>query len=222
MRRVLLIDDHEGARERLRQVLSRAFEGVTIVVASTLTAARYLLADGPYDLTVLDLNLPDGSGEEFIAEVLEHDADAYVVIATIHDDAHRLSRALSNGAKGYLLKDRSIEELAENFIGIGDGRPAITPSMTRRLIEIMNQKTLSDVADAAGTEIRVDIPPDVLTEREREVLALISRGFSRPEIAGFLDISRHTVATHIGKIYEKLDVSSRSEAAIYAERSGIV
>jgi two-component system NarL family response regulator len=67
-----------------------------------------------------------------------------------------------------------------------------------------------------------DVQIDVLTERETEVLVLLSRGFSRPEIAGFLEISRHTVATHIGKIYEKLEISSRSEAAIYAERAGLV
>ncbi len=94
--------------------------------------------------------------------------------------------------------------------------------MTQRLIELMNQKALQDAVSGPSATLAVDISPNVLTEREREVLALLSRGFSRPEIAGFLDISRHTVATHIGKIYEKLEVSSRSEAAIYAERSGLV
>ncbi len=222
MRRVLLIEDHEGARQRLTEVLSRAYEEVDISIASTLASARMFLPEGPYDLVVLDLNLPDGSGEDFLLEILSHHPEAYVIIATIHDEGSRLATALANGAKGYLLKERSIEELTENFIGIQDGRPAITPSMTRRLIELMNQKTLHDFAPVRHSELNVDIAPDVLTEREREVLALIARGFSRPEIAGFLDISRHTVATHIGKIYEKLEVSSRSEAAIYAQRNGII
>ena len=202
--------------------MSRAFEVAETQCASTLASARLLLAKGPYDIVVLDLNLPDGSGEEFLGEILAHDASAYVIIATIHDEGARLASALANGAKGYLLKDRSIEELTENFIGIQDGRPAITPAMTQRLIELMNQKALQDVLSGPSAKLAVDVSPNVLTEREREVLALLSRGFSRPEIAGFLDISRHTVATHIGKIYEKLDVSSRSEAAIYAERSGLV
>ncbi|MCP4818221.1 MAG: response regulator transcription factor, partial [Shimia sp.] len=198
MRRVLLIEDHEGARQRLTEVLSRAYEEVEISTASTLASARLLLPEGPYDLTVLDLNLPDGSGEEFLLEILSQQPEAYVIIATIHDEGTRLATALANGAKGYLLKDRSIEELTENVIGIQDGRPAITPSMTRRLIELMNQKTLHDLPSMRPAPHSVDIAPDVLTDREREVLALIARGFSRPEIAGFLDISRHTVATHIG------------------------
>ena len=222
MRRILLIEDHNGARQRLTEVLSRAFEVVDTQSATTLASARLLLRQGPFDLIVLDLNLPDGSGEDFLAEILARDPDAYVVIATIHDEGARLASALANGAKGYLLKDRSIEELTENFIGIKDGRPAITPAMTQRLIELMNQKTLQETMSAPNAVREVEISPNILTEREREVLVLLSRGFSRPEIAGFLEISRHTVATHIGKIYDKLEVSSRSEAAIYAERSGLV
>ena len=221
MQSILLIEDHEGARHRLTEVLNRAFVSPEIVAASTLSAARPIIAKRAFDLIVLDLSLPDGSGEDFLLEIFAIHPKAYVVIASIHDEGVHLAGALANGAQGYLLKDRSIEELTENFIGIRDGRPAITPSITSKLIAMVNDQRI-----VPGQEPRVadadDIRVDVLTERETEVLVLLSRGFSRPEIAGFLEISRHTVATHIGKIYEKLEISSRSEAAIFAERAGLV
>lgn len=221
MNQILLIEDHDGARQRLSEVLNRAFEEPQIAAAPTLSIARKFLAETHFDLIVLDLGLPDGAGEEFLPEIFAKQSDAYVVIASIHDGGDRLSKALANGARGYLLKDRSIEELTENFIGIRDGRPAMTPAITRRLIEMVNAQ---EVVTEKTTKAHVSnaIAADVLTGRETEVLVLLSRGFSRPEIAGFLEISKHTVATHIGKIYEKLDISSRSEAAIFAERSGLV
>jgi DNA-binding NarL/FixJ family response regulator len=221
MQSILLIEDHEGARHRLTEVLKRAFVEPEIVATSTLRAARPLISQRAFDLIVLDLSLPDGSGEDFLMEIFAIHEKAYVVIATIHDEGDRLSRALANGAQGYLLKDRSIEELTENFIGIRDGRPAITPAITSKLITMVNEQKIvpGDVRQDASVG---SAALDLLTERETEVLVLLARGFSRPEIAGFLEISRHTVATHIGKIYEKLDISSRSEAAIYAERGGLV
>jgi DNA-binding NarL/FixJ family response regulator len=221
MQSILLIEDHEGARHRLTEVLNRAFVSPEIVTASTLSAARGFISKRGFDLIVLDLSLPDGSGEDFLLEIFALHPKAYVVIASIHDESVHLAGALANGAQGYLLKDRSIEELTENFVGIRDGRPAMTPSITSKLIAMVNDQRIvpgQDAKLAAANDVQID----VLTERETEVLVLLSRGFSRPEIAGFLEISRHTVATHIGKIYEKLEISSRSEAAIYAERAGLV
>lgn len=218
MKEVLLIDDHVGARHRLTEVLERAFEGVSIHPVSTLAEARVKIERNRFDLIVLDLSLPDGAGDDFLNEILAKDASAYIVIATIHDESERLVRALENGAKGYLLKEQSIQELTESFVGIRAGRPPLTPAITRQLIDIVRGQGITPTP----TEAAPTAPSEDLTSREREVLSLIARGFSRPEIAGFLDISRHTVATHIGKIYAKLEISSRSEAAIYAKQNGMV
>lgn len=219
MKEVLLVDDHVGARHRLTEVLERAFEGVNVHPVSTLAEARVKIADCRFDLIVLDLSLPDGAGDDFLSEILTEDPNAYIVIATIHDESERLVRALENGAKGYLLKEQSIRDLTESFIGIQAGRPPLTPAITRKLIEIVRGQGITPAPSTDATSATVS---EDLTSREREVLSLIARGFSRPEIAGFLDISRHTVATHIGKIYAKLEISSRSEAAIYAKQNGMV
>lgn len=223
MKRILLVDDHVGARQRLTEVLRRAFDSPELSPVSTLAEARAQLKSHVFDIIVLDLSLPDGSGDAFLQEILAHDPSAYVVIATIHDESEHLVRALENGAKGYLLKEQSIEELTENFIGIQSGRPPLAPAVTRRLLELVRSQTLSKPAEPPpAPAAETSAPSEDLTSRELEVLSLLARGFSRPEIAGFLDISRHTVATHIGKIYSKLDISSRSEAAIYAKQHGLV
>jgi len=221
MQTILLIEDHEGARQSLTEVLNRAFTSPLISAASTLRAAREYITQNNYDLIVLDLSLPDGAGEDFLLEIFAANENAHVVIASIHNDDEHMASALANGAQGYVLKDRSIEELTENFIGILHNRPAITPEITSKLIALVNEQKIGS-GQTAQPQPTSDVLPDSLTERETEVLVLLARGFSRPEIAGFLEISRHTVATHIGKIYEKLEVSSRGEAAVYADRAGLV
>ena len=112
-KRILLVDDHLGARQRLTEVLRRAFEAPELHPVSTLAEARQQFANYSFDIIVLDLSLPDGAGDTFLEEIMSRDPNAYVVIATIHDESEHLIRALENGAKGYLLKEQSIEEQRE-------------------------------------------------------------------------------------------------------------
>lgn len=237
MRNILIVDDHSGARKLMRSVVNSAFAEAEVADVSTLKAAQKHLETSGIDLLVMDLNLPDGNGDDFILNILEMQPNCYVVVSTIHDESERLVRALENGAKGYLLKEQPVESLVEEFRGILHGKPPLAPAVTRRILEMMRNRSISAqslnepslVPSAKGQPIEVDLSDTPgasrnmgLTKREQEVLSLLAKGFSRPEVAGFLNISKHTVATHIGKIYSKLDVSSRSEAALIAHQNGLL
>lgn len=225
MKTVLVIEDHTGARQQICKVVEEAFSDPTIDGVATLQAARRHLEMRRYDMVVLDLNLPDGSGDEFIVEVLATQPNAYVVISTIHDESNRLIKALENGAKGYLLKEQPKESLIKDFKGILEGKPPLAPAITRRLLEMMRERSIP-VREAplkAAHQSAFQYEEGVLlTEREKEVLVLLAKGFNRPEVGGFLNISKHTVATHISNIYSKLNVSSRSEAALVAQQYGLL
>ena len=232
MQTILVVEDHNEARAAMVRIVTTAFRDSRVDDVPTIAKARASLQGTSYDLVVLDLGLPDGRGEDFIEEVLSHQPNAYVVISTIHDESDRLLSALQNGARGYLLKEQDPEHLIEEFRGLQRGKPPLAPAVTRRLLEFMR----SDAGNVdrhilpaafAGPDGLGDDPADepatkqaveTLTEREREILVLLSKGFNRPEIAGILGISKHTVATHVAKIYGKLDISTRSEAAVIAEQ----
>ncbi len=225
MKTVLIIEDHADARAQICMVVKQAFNDPVVDDVATLKAAHRYLAVRSYDLVVLDLNLPDGSGDEFIVDILAMQPNAYVVISTIHDESGRLIKALENGAKGYLLKEQPKESLIRDFKGILEGKPPLAPAITRRLLEMMRERSIP------VREVPVDSPAQsptdnidlmLLTEREKEVLVLLAKGFNRPEVGGFLNISKHTVATHISNIYSKLNVSSRSEAALVAQQCGLL
>ncbi len=220
--KALIVEDHEDARSMMGLVVQEAFGTQVVRASPTLAAARREIADHKFDLIVLDLNLPDGTGDEFLLEILNVQPGAYVVISTIHDESDRLLRALENGAKGYLLKDQSRAALIREFQGIKDGRPPLAPAITRKLLDIVARREAHHTPPALHAESQgINEPSAPLTEREREVLSLLAKGFSRPEIGGLLNISKYTVATHIGKIYEKYDISSRGEAALIARANGL-
>lgn len=225
MKTVLVIEDHADARQQICKVVEKAFCDPIIDSVATLKAALRHLNSDAYDLVILDLNLPDGSGDEFIVEILALQPNTYVVISTIHDESSRLIKALENGAKGYLLKEQPKEALIKDFKGILEGKPPLAPAITRRLLEMMRERSIP-VREAPKHTIEPTAFPNeenvLLTEREKEVLVLLAKGFNRPEVGGFLNISKHTVATHISNIYSKLDVSSRSEAALVAQQRGLL
>ncbi len=233
MQNILIVDDHDDARRNMGQIVLEAFGKPIVDEVSTLSLARARLAERNYDLVVLDLGLPDGHGEDFIAEILACQSNAYVVISTIHDESERLLAALENGARGYLLKEQPREFLVGEFRGILQGKPPLAPAVTRRLLELIRKRM---PADAQNTEHKPGAEPEAkdteigeglanassLTDRESEILALLGKGFNRPEIAGILNISKHTVATHIAKVYNKLGISNRSDATLIARQLGLL
>ncbi|BCG62638.1 MAG: hypothetical protein methR_P0284 [Methyloprofundus sp.] len=208
MHSILIVDDHSYARNLMRDITHKIFEHASIDEAVSLTQARKLIADQHYNLAIIDISLPDGSGVDLVAEIAALDAQTYIVMATIYDDEQYLFDSLRAGASGYLLKDLSREELEKQISGIIEGRPPLSPSIARQLLAYFKKPE--------------QVSKHNLTGRETEVLALIAQGFTRQETAEQLHISVNTTAEHIQNIYQKLNISSRAEAALAACRLGLV
>jgi len=130
-------------------------------------------------------------------------------VVTIFDDNDHVFPALQAGARGYLLKDQTREHFIMRLRNIADGEPPLSPSISRRLLEHFEQQA-------------APAPDTTLTNREKEVLQLISKGFTLPKVASMLDISRNTAAGYVKSIYRKLNISTRAEAAMEASRIGLI
>lgn len=208
MKTALIVEDLPDARAWLSEIVERAFEGCTIDEVDTLAGAREACASGNvFDLVLVDLQLPDGSGIDLIREVADRTPDTACVVATIYDDDDHLFPALQAGARGYLLKENDKSQLVTSLRGIVAGQPPLSPKIARRVLQHFRERKQEEVA---------------LTPRELEVLTLAARGLRVKEIAAVLAVSPHTAGDHLKSIYRKLNISSRAEAAVEAARRGLV
>ncbi len=209
--RILLVEDDPTTREHLSRSLQEA-DGIQLVGAvASLAEARALLAEVSLDVLLTDLDLPDGSGLELVREVSGRDGVVPLVITVFADERHVIA-AIRAGAMGYLLKDQKGPDVIQAVRNAVDGGAPISPEIAAYLLR-----------EVRGAEERPDPGPvPQLSAREREVLRCIVRGFTYDEIAGLLEISAHTVSTHIRKIYRKLAVHSRGEAVYEALQLGLV
>ena len=206
---ILLIEDFQDIRNWLSGLLRETFVGTTITEAATVAQAYTHLVLQKFDLIVVDLNLPDGSGIDILCRIKSLGLTAHCVVATAYDDDGHLLTALNAGADGYLLKDQPGEQLMRDLAGILDGSPPLSPPIARRIMKLAKQ------APAA-------VLTTPLSTREEEVLTFIAKGLNRKEIGKLMGVSIHTVASHVGAIYSKLDISSRAEATIEALRRGLI
>ena len=204
----LIVEDHAQARLWLDDVVSAAFTGVKNTLVANLSQAHDKL-DEAYDLALLDIGLPDGSGLDLVAPLTAQGCE--VIISSIFGDDSHLVEALKDGAKGYVLKDHPKEELITMLQGILQGRPPLSPQIARRLLDHFGQLGKAETT-----------PTVALTTRERDVLTLLAKGYTIKAVADLLDISHHTTAGYAKTIYRKLNVSSRAEATLEANRLGFV
>jgi two-component system NarL family response regulator len=202
MIRILIADDHELFREGLRVVLDLRpdFE----VVAEASNVAETIAAHREYqpDLTLLDLQMPDGTGIDALTSIRIDRPDARVLMLTTYDGDEDIFRAMAAGASGYLLKSIPSVQLEAAVRAVIEGRKYLPPAVAERLAE-----------RAAFQE---------LTARELEVLALITRGLSNKDVARVLAASEFTIKAHVRNILAKLGVETRTEAAILAVQRGLV
>lgn len=207
--RALVVDDLAPSRRWLRQALGLAFPDIAVSEAASVAEGKSLLADPP-PLALIDLGLPDGSGVQLIELLQRRGANTLCVVATVFDDDAHLFPALRAGARGYVLKDQTVEQLAEMLSGIVEGRPPLSPSIARRLLSHFQLPVASSQE------------PVELTARETDVLRLIAKGCTVQECATLLTLSRHTVSGYLKDVYRKLAVSNRAEAALEATRLGLI
>jgi DNA-binding NarL/FixJ family response regulator len=207
------VDDHDLFRTGLRSLLEE--EGFQVADASSGSAGARRARNFAPDVVVMDMNMPEMTGVE--ATPLVHDAapDASVLMLTIATDDERVLAAVRAGASGYLLKDAPLEEIAAGIRAAAAGGSIIAPSVAGALV----QSVRSAVAPPAE---QVDAPvAHELSAREREVLALLADGHDNAEIARRLYLSPSTVKNHVSKLFDKLGVENRVQAATFAMRSGL-
>lgn len=212
MKNILLLEDLPEIRAWLKTLVAQVFPDAFISEAARVHDALELISALKFDLALVDLGLPDGSGEKVVEKLRETQPEAQSVIVTIHDDDEHLFPALQAGAYGYILKEQPREAIAEQLKRISSGEPPLSPSIARKVIAYF----------AAQAKPEKHAMPHVqLTERESEVLLRVAKGFTLPEIGVQLNLSRHTIADYVKQIYRKLNVSSRAEAALEAQRLGL-
>lgn len=219
MKQILLLEDLPEIRAWLRALVLQVFPGSTVVEAARVHDALQQVSAQRFDLAMVDLGLPDGSGVKVVQALREHQPDAQSVVVTIHDDDDHLFPALQAGAYGYLLKEQPREQLMEHLQRISQGEPPLSPSIARRMISYFSAQAAKPVPQQPMVDTLV--PNVQLTEREREVLLRVAKGFTLPEIGVQLGLSRHTIADYVKQIYRKLNVSSRAEVALEAQRLGL-
>jgi DNA-binding NarL/FixJ family response regulator len=212
MNNILLLEDLPEIRAWMKQLVLQVFPHSLISEAARVHDARELITAVKFDMALIDLGLPDGSGVDVVAALRDQQPEAQSVVVTIHDDDEHLFPALQAGAFGYLLKEQAREAITEQLKRMSQGEPPLSPSIARRVISYF----------AAQARPQQNMLPHVqLTERENEVLLRVAKGFTLPEIGVQLSLSRHTIADYVKQIYRKLNVSSRAEAALEAQRLGL-
>ena len=212
MDHILLLEDIPEIRAWLKVLIKQVFANAEITECSRVQDALVQVSTKRFTLALLDLGLPDGSGVDVIAALREKQPEVQSVIVTIHDDDEHLFPALQAGAFGYLLKEQSRELLVEQLQRMSQGEPPLSPSIARKVIAYFAAQKRPNAALLHEVS---------LTDRETEVLLRVAKGYTLPEIGVQLGLSRHTIADYVKQIYRKLNVSSRAEAALEAQRLGL-
>lgn len=215
-RPVLVVEDDEPTRTRLARVVDGHPQLRAIAAVGTCAAARAILETDPPAVLLTDLDLPDGSGIELIRLVRAQDAGTLSMVITVFGDEQHVVAAIEAGALGYLLKDATADSIGRSILELLEGGSPMSPPVARYLLQRFAkapEPAVASVAASGGAE---------LSTREREVLTYIVKGFSYAEIARLLELSTHTVATHVRRIYGKLEVHSRGEAVYEALATGLV
>lgn len=208
--KVMIADDHSLIREGIRQLLE--FDGSIEVIGEASNGVECLekLEVLSPDVLLLDINMPEMNGIDVLKQLKETEYDVKVLILTVHNELEYLLKAIDIGVDGYILKDSESSELKKAIDIICKGENYIQPS----LIPALNNQL-------ANRDIDKD-KIDLLTSREYEVLIQVANGMSNKEIATNLNISERTVKNHISNIFKKIDVSDRTQAAVFAIKNNII
>lgn len=207
--RVLIADDHAIVRKGIRALLATE-KGIEVVGEAEDGGEAFAQAcQLRPDVVLMDLVMPVMSGVDTIRQISEQLPDVRILVLTSFTGLDKIFPAIKAGALGYLLKDSSPEELVRAIRQVYQGNASLHPAVARKLLQELSEPSGRALAE------------DPLTDREKEVLRLVAQGRHNQEIADLLAISEATVRTHVSHILTKLELSSRTQAALYALRRGI-
>lgn len=211
--RILIADDHGIVRKGLRLQLEQ-HEGFEVVGEATDGREAVKMAEElKPDLVIVDIAMPNLNGIQASAQMVKKNPKLGVVILSMHSDESYITRALSAGARGYLLKETAEVDLERAVEVVAAGKPFFSPAIAKTLLEDymrqLQQRGLHDTYD-------------LLTDREKEVLQLLAEGKSNKEVATTLELSPNTVETHRTRIMQKLDLHSSADIVLYAVRKKII
>jgi two-component system NarL family response regulator len=213
--KVLIVDDHALFRRGLQMVLEGEADIEVVGEASDGHEAAKQAEDTAPDVVLMDVRMPKRSGIEATRVIKDVLPSTKILMLTISDEEADLYEAIKAGASGYLLKEISIDEVANAVRSVNQGQSLISPSMASKL--------LSEFATMVKRrDERTQMPGPRLTERELQVLKLVAKGLNNKDIGDSLYISENTVKNHVRNILEKLHLHSRMEAVVYAVKEKLL
>lgn len=208
--KIMLADDHLLMREGIRKLLE--FDGTIKVVEEASDGEECIekIKASEPEVLLLDINMPKKNGIEVLKIIKDEKIDVKVLILTVHNEIEYLIKAVDIGVDGYILKDSESSELKKAIRAVNNGESYIQP----KLIPALNNKLVSRDIDKDKI--------DSLTGREIEVLIQVANGMFNKEIANTLNISERTVKNHISNIFKKIEVSDRTQAAVFAIKNDLI
>lgn len=215
---VALVEDDPGTRERLARAIAASADLDLLFAAASAGELKQWLPDHPVEVLLVDIGLPDGSGIDLIRDALRWHPACEIMVITMFGDEGSMLKAFEAGARGYLLKDGTEDDLAHHVRSLRAGGSPMSPVIARRLLDRMHRTGAPPAAAQAAPSSEAGL----LSQRESEVLDLVARGFTYQEVARQLSISMATVQTHARNIYGKLAVHSKTEAVFEARQLGLL
>ena len=215
--RILIVDDHALVRRGMSFVVKEGFPDADVVEAEGAAAALEVMRVKAADLALVDVRMPDLDGLELLRAMKLEWPSVPVIMLSTYENAPYVKRALSDGAAGYLLKDATPEDLGQAInVAISGGGNVLSPRVIQNLFEDVESQGQS--SNGHGRARRTEYN---LTQREHDILALLSEGRSNRSIAGNLYLSEKTVKAHLAAIFRKLGVTNRTQAAMMAVQLGV-
>jgi len=222
---VLLVEDDPAASGRMTKLLGRMYPGVLMCHAPTLAQAQTHLQDTPFDLVLIDMQLPDGSGIELLQQLARLQPEAVGLVLSAWGQPDTIVGAIRAGARGYLLKNVDDMEIERSLASVERGGAPIDPVIARRILALMTSppEEMPQPAKATTASAAASRPAEIetqLSRRQTEILRAVASGQTNREIANALSLSAHTVECHTRSIYRKLAVRTRTEAVVFAKTQG--
>lgn len=208
--KVMIVDDHELIRQGLRKILEMENGFAVTGVAEDGETAIKMAQELKPDVMLLDINMKGLNGIKTLKRIRDMELPVKVIMLTIHSDREYLIKTLNLGASGYVLKDTGTDSLITAIRKVHEGESYIQPSMADE-----------SAGDLVAMGSAPDPETDILTRREIEVIALIAEGLNNKEIADKLFISEKTVKNHVSNLFKKINVTDRTQAAIFAFKHSI-